>query len=774
MKSGVEFTVSYTSNTTVGTATATITGIAGGNFEGSITKNFTITAKPITELDYADNFGGRYEYTGGQIKPEIYITYNTKPLVNGTDFNVTYSNNTAIGQGTINITAKGNYSGSLTGNFTIFSYNMSQLNPTLDTTNTTYRGKDVAVKPAVTVNDPLAEFTVSYTNNYEPGTATATITGSGRYSGTKEINFTIYEASVSSASVVATASDVYFTDRTFNPSLSLEYTTSVLNQDGTIDTHTEHLVEGTDFEVTSIDVDNTTNRGIARIQGLDNFVGTRDIEFAVVTRDIATVDVNTLEDVVYTGEAITPEVILTFDGETLVVDEDYTINYTNNTNAGTAYVEITGIGAFSGTRTLSFEIAKRELVVNPTYIAEDVYYEYGSLPQLVDESVAEYGVFEWLVPNFIPGTNEYEWNFMPYDVDNFEILSGKETFTAIDVTIERIETEFAEGKEHFAYNTFDSENVTVRVLYSNGVYQELQAKDYTVSLGENEHMIAGEIIYVTVEEGGEEFTESMGIVKARPLTITFGDYANLTENGENQTITVGVEGLLEGYENAYSIVYHNLSNGTTGNSITTGGSYKVEVVVTDNNYRIEGADSITFNVKAKAISNANVSISSEEGFEGGSTIEVKTYETAEALVSAYNLENVDFGGRYLRAYTFEVVSEGVTISNGTETTTQTVKVALTAEDIVASETLKLYAVRNGALVALDYTTEDGKFVFNCELTDVVVFVDEATEESNNFNWMILVWSLVGLIVVGAVIGVVLYFDVKNKKRTKNTSEKSTN
>ena len=326
----------------------------------------------------------------------------------------------------------------------------------------------------------------------------------------------------------------------------------------------------------------------------------------------------------------------------------------------------------------------------------------------------------------------------------------------------------SDGGEYKAYDTFNSENVTVKVLYSNGVYQELQAKDYTVSLQPNEYMVAGEVIYVTVEEGGEEFTESMGIVKARPLSITFGDYANLTENGNNQTISVNVEGLLEGYENAYSIVYHNLTTGTIGNSITTGGSYRVEVVLTDNNYIVEGDNSITFNVKSQVLENSNVTISSDTGFAGGSTVEVKTFETEEALVSAYNLDNVDFGGRYLRAYTFEVLSEEVSISNNTETASQTVKVALTAEDIVASDALKMYAIRNGNLVALDYTLEDGKFVFNCELTDVVVFVEEV-EEASSFNWMILVWSMVGLIVVGAVIGVVLYFDIKNKKKTKKSS-----
>ena len=60
------------------------------------------------------------------------------------------------------------------------------------------------------------------------------------------------------------------------------------------------------------------------------------------------------------------------------------MSYYDNINAGTGYVDITGLGNYKGVRTLSFEINKKLLDVNPTYSPRDIYYEYQQLPELLD------------------------------------------------------------------------------------------------------------------------------------------------------------------------------------------------------------------------------------------------------------------------------------------------------------------------------------------------------------------------------------------------------
>ncbi len=60
----------------------------------------------------------------------------------------------------------------------------------------------------------------------------------------------------------------------------------------------------------------------------------------------------------YTGKALEPKATVTVDGTVLSSDSDYTIAYTNNTNAGTATVTITGKGSYTGAVDQTFTIAK--------------------------------------------------------------------------------------------------------------------------------------------------------------------------------------------------------------------------------------------------------------------------------------------------------------------------------------------------------------------------------------------------------------------------------
>ena len=88
------------------------------------------------------------------------------------------------------------------------------------------------------------------------------------------------------------------------------------------------------------------------------------------------IEVAAIDALPYSGKAQTPAVTIT-DGETaLVAGTDYTLAYKNNTNAGTATVTITGKGSYSGTRTVTFEITKKDITdgIEVTGIPEAVPY----------------------------------------------------------------------------------------------------------------------------------------------------------------------------------------------------------------------------------------------------------------------------------------------------------------------------------------------------------------------------------------------------------------
>ena len=80
----------------------------------------TISAKAVSDNDVTvGNLEASYTYTGEAIQPIITITVDDKTLVEGTDYDVTITDNTNVGTATITITFKGNYSGAVTKTFEI-------------------------------------------------------------------------------------------------------------------------------------------------------------------------------------------------------------------------------------------------------------------------------------------------------------------------------------------------------------------------------------------------------------------------------------------------------------------------------------------------------------------------------------------------------------------------------------------------------------------------------------------------------------------------------
>ncbi|MBQ8152796.1 MAG: dockerin type I repeat-containing protein [Prevotella sp.] len=116
-----EITVTYSNNTAVGTATATVKS-KGVNYKGGErTITFQILQKRLTTNDVTINDIPDQSYTGNKIEPTLTIKYNNVTLMEGADkdYTVTYSNNTNAGEATATITFLGNYSGTITKTFKI-------------------------------------------------------------------------------------------------------------------------------------------------------------------------------------------------------------------------------------------------------------------------------------------------------------------------------------------------------------------------------------------------------------------------------------------------------------------------------------------------------------------------------------------------------------------------------------------------------------------------------------------------------------------------------
>ena len=114
LKNSTDYTVSYSNNTKVGTATVKITG--KGNYTGSVSKTFKIknNFKKATISGISNK-----SYTGKNITQSITVKYNGKALKKGTDYTVSYSSNKNIGTATVKVAGKGSYTGTITKTFKI-------------------------------------------------------------------------------------------------------------------------------------------------------------------------------------------------------------------------------------------------------------------------------------------------------------------------------------------------------------------------------------------------------------------------------------------------------------------------------------------------------------------------------------------------------------------------------------------------------------------------------------------------------------------------------
>lgn len=264
LREGTDYTVSYSNNINIGTATVTITGI--GVYSGTRTTTFRITGPNLYSASIAaieDQL-----YTGSDIRPTVTVTVNNTTLRLNTDYYVSYSNNRNVGTATVTVTGRGNYTGTKTTTFRIIGKTIN--NTTVSSIDTQrYTGDEI--RPSVTVKigsvvlQNNVDYTLSYRDNIQPGTASITITGTGSYSGSKTVTFKIAQASLSSATVKVS-------NQTYNGKTKKPEVTVKLNGD--------ELWQDEDYEV---EYRNNKKPGKATvvITGIGDYSGTKKAYFII-------------------------------------------------------------------------------------------------------------------------------------------------------------------------------------------------------------------------------------------------------------------------------------------------------------------------------------------------------------------------------------------------------------------------------------------------------------------------------------------------------------
>lgn len=362
LSSGTDFTFGWSNNVNAGTATLTITG--KGNYAGTNSKTFEISARSISNATAAEI--AAQGYTASAKTPLPALTDLSRTLTKDTDYTLEYANNINVGTAKITITGKGNYNGTKEVTFTITARNISGATvPAIPAQ--TYTGSAIEPLPEITdLSITLVrgtDFTVTYKDNVNVGTATLILTGMGNYTGVKEVIFSIQPPTVADATVTISESSFTYDGSAKEPRVTLV-------QIGDLT-----LRAGVDFTVS---YSANVNAGTAKVivTGAGDYVGTKEVTFTINPADIANATVNGLQlTYVYTGSGIEPEITVTFDGVTLILNTDYLITYSDNINVGTATVTVAGSKNYTGTLTDTFIVIKAD-ISSATVTGIEGSYEY--------------------------------------------------------------------------------------------------------------------------------------------------------------------------------------------------------------------------------------------------------------------------------------------------------------------------------------------------------------------------------------------------------------
>lgn len=372
----------YANNSSAGEAAIALMG--EGNFTGSCDLTFTIAKRDLATEAVVEEIGDQW-YTGEEIKPTPSVSVpnrNGKPIELGEeygDFSLSYENNVNVGTATVVITAldEANVSGSTRATFKIKSVNLDDatIAPVDDQVFT-----GTGIQPELDVRidgerlSPGKAYTVTYEGNVNVGTATATLVGVEPYcTGTRTVEFQIVPKEVT-----VTAQDISKVYGTDDPEL-----TAVV----------EGLI-GSDQVAYGLSREAGEDAGTYAITATgDELQGNYHVTYedAVFTIECAGLGATVLAEAIpaqtYRAKALEPELTLcrSDNGQKLVAGTDFEATYRDNVSAGTAFVEITGVGNYNGSMLLQFDIQKLDISGAEVVVPYQVYTGEAieALPSLV-------------------------------------------------------------------------------------------------------------------------------------------------------------------------------------------------------------------------------------------------------------------------------------------------------------------------------------------------------------------------------------------------------
>lgn len=380
---GTHYELDWENNVDAGEATLIVRGI--GNYADEQKVPFQ-----ILRLDITDTANGTLKVTG--IKPSYSfagIAIEPKPTVEflrdgattadvlslNTDYTVTYgANNRNVGADTATVIIEGkrNYIGRVEKTFSITTKSIEDDDVVMEEIEPqAYTGIQVRPELKITLGDyelkAGEDYTAVYDNNIALGENTAHVLVTGKadnFSGTLEQYFSITKKIQSDDITVyceGAGQRYTYTGAEIKPEVIVKTTSGQL------------LQKDVDY---TVEYEKNKDVGMASLTvcGKGSYSGKQNpITFEIIPKNIGELNADGQTDVVtklaadtymYTGEAIVPEITVTYNTETLEAgkEKDYMVTCQDNVNVGEATVVISANGGnYVGTQMHTFTIEPRQI-----------------------------------------------------------------------------------------------------------------------------------------------------------------------------------------------------------------------------------------------------------------------------------------------------------------------------------------------------------------------------------------------------------------------------
>jgi hypothetical protein len=223
----------------------------------------------------------------------------------------------------------------------------------------TYTGNAFTPEPSVTISGGQlvkdVDYTYSYSNNTNVGTAKVTVNGIGNYKGSAQTTFAIKPQSISKATVASVAKKTY-TGKAWKPEPAVKLGSKTLKK-------------GTDFTYSYA---SNTNAGTATVtvKGTGNYTGSAKTTFAIAPAKVSGLTIAKINDQTYNGSAKKPAPAVKFGSTTLKSGTHYTVTHSSNKNVGKASFKITGKGNYTGTKTVTYKINPKKTSITKVAVGK--------------------------------------------------------------------------------------------------------------------------------------------------------------------------------------------------------------------------------------------------------------------------------------------------------------------------------------------------------------------------------------------------------------------